>query len=73
MGPYAGVDYITSPYVHSNVYSTTFTMGNPMPEATLTPMPVSTLSPSQELWIWPQKYCRGNYTDKKDKSNFPNI
>jgi hypothetical protein len=31
---------ITSSYVHSN----TFTMGNPMPESTLTP--------SQGLWIW---------------------
>jgi hypothetical protein len=27
---------ITSPYVHSRVDSSTFTMGNPMPESTLT-------------------------------------
>jgi hypothetical protein len=27
---------ITSPYVHSRVDSNTFTMGNPMPESTLT-------------------------------------
>ncbi len=34
---YAGVDYcITSPYVHSRVDYDTFTMGNPMPESTLT-------------------------------------
>jgi hypothetical protein len=36
---------ITSPYVHSRVDTNTFTMGNPMPE--------STLSPSQGLCIWP--------------------
>ncbi len=36
---------ITSPYVHSKVDFNTFTMGNPMPE--------STISPSQGLWIWP--------------------
>jgi len=36
MGPRAGVDYITSPYVHSKVDSKTFTMGIYMPESTLT-------------------------------------
>ncbi len=37
MGPCAGVDYnLTSPYVHSRVDSNSFTMGNPMPESTLT-------------------------------------
>jgi hypothetical protein len=36
---------ITSPYVCSRVDSNTFTMGNPMPD--------STLSPSQGLLIWP--------------------
>ncbi len=36
MGPYAGVGYITSPYVHSRVDSSTLTMGNPMTESTLT-------------------------------------
>jgi hypothetical protein len=40
---------ITSPYVHSRVDSNTFTMGNPMPE--------STLSPCQGLWIWPHAAC----------------
>ena len=38
MGPYDGADYITSPYVHSRVDSKTFTMGNPMPESTLSPL-----------------------------------
>jgi hypothetical protein len=33
MGPYAGVD---PRYVHSRVDANTFTMGNPMPESTLT-------------------------------------
>jgi hypothetical protein len=45
MGPYAGVDYITSPYVDSRVDSNITTMGNPLPE--------STVSPSQELRICP--------------------
>ncbi len=45
MGPYAGDDYNLT-YVQSRVDSNTFTMGNPMPESTLSP-------PSQELWIWP--------------------
>jgi hypothetical protein len=36
---------ITSPYFHSRVDFNTFTMGNPMPESTLTA--------SQGLWIWP--------------------
>jgi hypothetical protein len=35
MGPYAEVDYITSPYIHSKDDSNTFTMGNTMPESTL--------------------------------------
>jgi hypothetical protein len=39
---------ITSPYVHSRVDSNTFTIGNPMPG--------STLSSSQGLWIWPQNH-----------------
>ncbi len=42
---------ITSPYVHTLVDFNTFTMGNPMPESTLTLE--STLSPSHGLWIWP--------------------
>jgi hypothetical protein len=28
---------MTSPYVHSKIDSNTFTMGNPIPESTLTP------------------------------------
>jgi hypothetical protein len=45
---------ITSPYVHSSVDSNKFTMGNPMPELTLTLCNAeSTLSPSQGLRIWP--------------------
>jgi hypothetical protein len=28
---------LTSPYFYSRVYSKTFTMGNPMPESTLSP------------------------------------
>ncbi len=35
MGPNAGVD-LTSPYVVSRVDTNTFTMGNPLPESTLT-------------------------------------
>jgi hypothetical protein len=44
---------ITSPYVHSRVDSSTFTMDNPMPELTLTLCQKSTLSPTQGLGIWP--------------------
>ncbi len=36
MGPYARVDYNLTLYVHSRVDSNSFTMGNPMPESTLT-------------------------------------
>jgi hypothetical protein len=39
---------LTSPYVHTRVDSNIFTMGNSMPE--------STLSPSDGLWIWPKRY-----------------
>jgi hypothetical protein len=46
---------ITSPYVHARVNSNTFTMGNPMQSR---PMPESTLSPSQGLWIWPLESTR---------------
>jgi hypothetical protein len=51
---------ITSPYVHTKVDSNTFTMGlgNPMPDSTqpyakvdLNPMPESTLSFSQGLYL----------------------
>jgi hypothetical protein len=34
--PMPGADYITPPYVHFRVDTNTFTMGNPMPESTLT-------------------------------------
>jgi hypothetical protein len=44
---------ITSPYVHFRVDSNTFTMGQPYARDDLSPMPESTLSPSQGLWIWP--------------------
>jgi hypothetical protein len=47
---------ITSSYVHSGVVSSTFTMhghGQPYARVDLNPMLESTLSPSQELWIWP--------------------
>jgi hypothetical protein len=40
---------ITSPYVHSRVESNTFTSAR----VDLNPMPESTLSPCQQLWIWP--------------------
>ncbi len=48
MGLYAGVDYITSPYVHSRVDSNTFTMGNPYARVDLNPIPESTLSPQSQ-------------------------
>ncbi len=49
MGPYAAVDYnnLTLCPLQNRLYNT-FTMGIPMPE--------STLSPSQGLWIWPQEF-----------------
>jgi len=43
---------INSPFVHSRVDPNTFTMGNPMPESTITPMPESTLSLFQS-WLYP--------------------
>jgi hypothetical protein len=45
MGPYAGVDYTTSPYVHSRVDSNTFYHGQPYARVDLNPTPESTLSP----------------------------
>jgi hypothetical protein len=46
---------ITSPNVHSRVDSNTFTLGigQPYARVDLKPLPESTLSPSQGLWIWP--------------------
>jgi hypothetical protein len=52
-GPHAGADYKTSPYVHSRVDFSTFTMGNPMPESTLTLCQSRLYPPSQGHWIWP--------------------
>jgi hypothetical protein len=48
---------ITSPYVHSRVDSNTFSMsiGQPYAKVDLNPLAEWTLSPSQGLWIWPQK------------------
>jgi hypothetical protein len=59
MGPYAGIDYITSPYVHSRVdpqSPDTFTMVNPMTESTLSHAICQLFPPSQGLWIWPLIY-----------------
>ncbi len=53
MGHYAGVVTITLHYVHSRVHYNTFTNGKPNVRVDLYPMPDSTLSPSQGLWIWP--------------------
>jgi hypothetical protein len=55
MWSYAGVEYITSPYIHSRDDSNTFTTGQPYARVDLNPMPESTtLSPRKGLWIWPQ-------------------
>jgi hypothetical protein len=43
----------TSPYVHSRVDSQNIYHGQPYATVEMNPMPVSTLSPSQGLWIWP--------------------
>jgi hypothetical protein len=52
MGPYAGVDYnLTLCALQSrlqHIYQATHA------RVDLNPMPESTLSPSQGLWIWPQ-------------------
>ncbi len=44
MGPYAGVDYNRLRQMYQ---------GQPYAGLDLNPMPESTLSPSQGLWIWP--------------------
>ncbi len=46
---------ITSPCVllFSRVYFNTFTLGNPLPESTLTLCQSRLYPPSQGLWIWP--------------------
>jgi hypothetical protein len=52
MGPYAGIDY-TSPYVDSNTY----TMGNTIPESTLTLCQSRLYPPVRDLG-WPRSTCR---------------
>jgi hypothetical protein len=47
---------IASPYVHSRVDSQHIYHGQPYARVHLIPMPESTLSPSQEFWIWPLVY-----------------
>jgi hypothetical protein len=45
---------ITSPYVHSTESTSThLPWAAPLCQSDLNPMPESTLSPSQGLWIWP--------------------
>jgi hypothetical protein len=56
MGPNARVDYnlILCP-LQSRLQYNTFTMGRqPCARVDLNPLPESALSPSHELWIWPQ-------------------
>jgi hypothetical protein len=48
MGPYAGVDY-TSTYVDARVDSNTFTMGNLIPESTLTLCQSRLYPPARDL------------------------
>jgi hypothetical protein len=54
MGPYAGVDYNLTLYPLQcrlqHIYH-----GQPYSRADRNPMPESTLSPGQGLWIWPQQ------------------
>jgi hypothetical protein len=61
---------VTLPYVDSNVDSNTCTMGNPMPDSTLTLQYARVdFIPRSRLRIWPQKKseaCTINYTDDKD-------
>jgi hypothetical protein len=58
MGPYAGVDYnlILCPLfrLQKHIYH-----GQPYARVDLNPMPESTLSPSQGLWIWPLHVVQG--------------
>ncbi len=46
---------ITSPCVHSRVDSQHIYHGQPCSRVDLNHMPVSTLSPSEGLWIWPSR------------------
>ncbi len=61
---------VTSPYVDSRVDSNTCTMGNPMPDSTLTLQYARVdFIPRSRLKILPQKKseaCTINYTDDKD-------
>ncbi len=53
MGPYTGVDYnLTLCPLHSRLQH--IYHGQPYARVDLNPMPESTLSPSQGLWIWSQ-------------------
>jgi hypothetical protein len=69
---------ITSPYFHSRTRfnCNTFTMGTGQPYARvdLNPMPESTLSLSQGLWIWPQIWQRDQspnfFTFKEPRNRF---
>ncbi len=48
---------ITSPYVHSRVDSNTFTIGNPMPESTLTLCQSQLYSPVRAFDLASVQYC----------------
>jgi hypothetical protein len=61
--PYAGDTTIISPYVHARGDSNTFTMGNPMPESTLTLCQSRLYPPVRGLGLWAPYtkhaiYCR---------------
>jgi hypothetical protein len=64
MGPYAGVDFNLTLYQLlsrlQHIYH-----GQQYARVDLNPMPESTLSPSQGLWIWPQAFGRTNIHDVK--------
>jgi hypothetical protein len=63
MGPYMAGLTITSRYVHSRVdWLQHIYYGQPYARVDLCPMPESTLSPSQELWIWPPNMCTKLYS-----------
>ncbi len=57
MGPYAGADYnLTLCLLQSRLQH--IQHGQPYAKVDLNPVPESTLSPSQGLWIWPLVYIR---------------
>jgi hypothetical protein len=60
MGPYAGVDYTVCILYNLTLCPLQSRLqyiyhGQPYARDDLNPMPESTLSPSQGLWIWPQE------------------